>query len=444
MPVDIIKDFAYAGFLLLVGYILRYKVPFLQKLYIPASVIGGIIGLLLGSQVLGKISSVSLSFSENISAFAMPLLAVVFATQLIGAKFNRDSLKSGLNVFLLNSGTACLQVGLCAAIMLAFIAMSATKAPIGMSVLPFTGFYGGHGVPAIAAGIFEQLGHWDYDTAVSVGTTFATIGLLFGIIVGIIIINIAVRKGMIAANAGLSSLSKEELSGFVPEEKRISAVDGVTTNDAMNPVAFQMAVICSIIFFAYKLMDTPISLFSTWGITICALLVSVFYTIAGKATSLGRWLDRKSLTNVSGAALEFLIVTSMASTNLSVFATYGKELVILGVATAIGTLAYVMFFGKRWHKKNWIENSLGTFGLANGVLATGFLLVRVADPDNTTGAALNLALGNSISTISVQMFFLMFFPGLIVTNTTFAISIAIIGYFVFTIAGCVINRRKNG
>ena len=34
MPVDIIKDFAYAGFLLLVGYILRYKVPFLQKLYI--------------------------------------------------------------------------------------------------------------------------------------------------------------------------------------------------------------------------------------------------------------------------------------------------------------------------------------------------------------------------------------------------------------------------
>ena len=191
-------------------------------------------------------------------------------------------------------------------------------------------------------------------------------------------------------------------------------------------------------------MDTPISLFSTWGITICALLVSVFYTIAGKATSLGRWLDRKSLTNVSGAALEFLIVTSMASTNLSVFATYGKELVILGVATAIGTLAFVMFFGKRWHKKNWIENSLGTFGLANGVLATGFLLVRVADPDNTTGAALNLALGNSISTISVQMFFLMFFPGLIVTNTTFAISIAIIGFFVFTIAGCVINRRKNG
>ncbi|MFQ8898131.1 MAG: sodium/glutamate symporter [[Clostridium] scindens] len=89
MPVDIIKDFAYAGFLLLVGYILRYKVPFLQKLYIPASVIGGIIGLLLGSQVLGRISSVSLSFSENISAFAMPLLAVVFATQADWSKIQQ-------------------------------------------------------------------------------------------------------------------------------------------------------------------------------------------------------------------------------------------------------------------------------------------------------------------------------------------------------------------
>ena len=47
MAVEIIQDFAYGGFLLLIGYFLRSKIKLLQKLYIPASVIGGVVGLLL-------------------------------------------------------------------------------------------------------------------------------------------------------------------------------------------------------------------------------------------------------------------------------------------------------------------------------------------------------------------------------------------------------------
>ena len=292
MAVEIIQDFAYAGFLILVGYILRSKIKIFQDLYIPSSVIGGIVGLLLGSQVLGRFSPVSFNFSANMSALAMPLLAIVFCTQLIGAKFNKGLIKSGLSVALLNSGTACLQTGLCGLLMLGLIAAGISQAPLGFSAMPFTGFYGGHGVPAISASVFDELGHWDYDSAVSVGTTFATVGLLFGVIIGIVVINIAARKGIIAANAGIQNLSAEERSGFIPEDKRTGAVDAVTTNDAVNPVAFQLAIIFSIMFFAYKLMNIPF--FNSFGITICCLFVSIVYTVLGKKTPIGRYFDRKS------------------------------------------------------------------------------------------------------------------------------------------------------
>ena len=442
MAVEIIQDFAYGGFLLLIGYFLRSKIKLLQKLYIPASVIGGVVGLLLGNQVLGKFTPISFTFSANMAALAMPLLAIVFCTQLIDAKFDKRMIKSGLSVAFLNSGTACLQNALCGVIMLILIAVGVSKAPIGMSTMPFTGFYGGHGVPAIAANIFEGLGHWDASSATSVGTTFATVGLLFGVVIGIVVINIAARKGIIAANAGIQNLSEEERSGYIPPEKRTSgAVDAITTNDAINPVAFQLAIIFSIMFFAYKLLKVPF--FSSFGITICCLFVSIVYTVLGKFTPVGKYFDRKSLLNTSGAALEFLIVSSVAMTNLSVFADYGLELVLLSVVTALTTMVYVFFFGKRWHKKNWVENSLGTFGLANGVLATGFLLIRVADPDGKTDATLNLALGNSLSTTTVQMFFLLVYPTMLVKNPNGAIGLAVAGLLIFTIAGCILNRKKK-
>lgn len=50
---DLLISFsALSGFLLL-GTILRAKVKFLQTIFLPASVIGGFIGLLLGPAILG-------------------------------------------------------------------------------------------------------------------------------------------------------------------------------------------------------------------------------------------------------------------------------------------------------------------------------------------------------------------------------------------------------
>ena len=50
---ELLKAVAVLGVFLLIGTFLRAKVPFFRKLLLPASVIGGFLGLILGPRVLG-------------------------------------------------------------------------------------------------------------------------------------------------------------------------------------------------------------------------------------------------------------------------------------------------------------------------------------------------------------------------------------------------------
>lgn len=49
----ILKSFGVFSILLLLGSFLRAKIPLFQKLYLPACVIGGFIGLIVGPNILG-------------------------------------------------------------------------------------------------------------------------------------------------------------------------------------------------------------------------------------------------------------------------------------------------------------------------------------------------------------------------------------------------------
>ncbi|MCD8096858.1 MAG: hypothetical protein LUE31_02250, partial [Lachnospiraceae bacterium] len=78
---SVIKDFAWVGLLLLIGTWLRAHVKILQKLYIPNAVIAGFVGILLGSEVLGRFCPVYIHWSEYSGQYATPLLAILFCVQ---------------------------------------------------------------------------------------------------------------------------------------------------------------------------------------------------------------------------------------------------------------------------------------------------------------------------------------------------------------------------
>ena len=56
---DVAHDFAVVSILLAIGYFLRMKVKLFQRLFLPASIIGGLIGLIIVPGIDGKIEVVA-------------------------------------------------------------------------------------------------------------------------------------------------------------------------------------------------------------------------------------------------------------------------------------------------------------------------------------------------------------------------------------------------
>ena len=74
-PWTLFIDFGLAAMLLLVGQVLRARLRAAQKLFLPANIIGGILGLGLGASGLGWVP-----FSATIASYPGILIALIFVT----------------------------------------------------------------------------------------------------------------------------------------------------------------------------------------------------------------------------------------------------------------------------------------------------------------------------------------------------------------------------
>jgi len=442
--VEVIQNLGLASILLLCGYALRTKVGLLQKLYIPASVVGGMLGLLLGPEVLGALSPLCIRFSETASSYAMPLLAIVFSSQFLGASLNRETLRHTGATFFLNCSTIALQVTL--GLLLTYLLLPHNeKLYLGFGLFPFLGFYGGHGVCTSTAEVFDAAGTFPLDLGLSVGNTFATIGLLYGLVIGIIVINICARKGLISSHAGTKARGGLQQTGLLPPEERHQVVTAMTKSDVLNPVALHAAILGMVMYLSYSLLPyiQKIPTLDNLNVTVPVLFVSVAVNLLSKRFGLNQYIDHKSLSSLSGVALEYLIVLSVANTKLSIFADFGLEILCLSAVILAVNTAFVLFFGHLFHRDHWVENTLGTLGLSCGVLATGFLLIRIADPDAHTGAAANLSCGNAVSTPTVQMFFNYIFASVLVASPLLACGIPAVLLILFPLTCFLLLHRRT-
>ena len=77
---------------MLMGFFIREYIKPLQKLFLPASLIGGLLILLLGQQVLGVVT-----VPDSYSGIPNVLIDIVMASLVFGVSFNRDKIFSYLD-----------------------------------------------------------------------------------------------------------------------------------------------------------------------------------------------------------------------------------------------------------------------------------------------------------------------------------------------------------
>lgn len=92
------------------------------------------------------------------------------------------------------------------------------------------------------------------------------------------------------------------------------------------------------------------------------------------------------MLRIQGLALDFLIVSAIATLSLEAVGDNLAAFAILAVAGIVFNVAIFLWLAPRVIGRFWFERGIGDFGQSMGVTATGLILMRVVDPEAKTPA----------------------------------------------------------
>ena len=246
-----LTDFCFMSLLLVIAQFLRAKIKLFQMFYIPASLLAGILGLLLGPQFVGLIP-----WSGQIGSYAYMLVCVLFGGLFLGKK-DKTNIKKIFhevgNSFCVNMGAEFFCFGIALLVGGALVIALFPNVFPEISLLMPSGYCGGHGYAStIGTALNNLLGRED---GVVIGQTFATMGLLTGLFVGIACINFATRRGATRLVKSAEALPEDCRTGIVPAEKRVSMGEETINPMSMDPLAWHLALTLVATLAGYKFYD---------------------------------------------------------------------------------------------------------------------------------------------------------------------------------------------
>lgn len=388
----IVQSFCALCLLLAAGKLLRVKVRVLHKLYLPSSVVGGILGL-----VIIQCAGVHLSPAWTAGWTRLPgaLINIVFAALFLGvavpgiATVWRKSAPQLAYGQIVAWGQYVVGLGL---VVLILRPLFGVPALFG-AIVPI-GFEGGHGT---AGGLAETFGELGWAEGADYGLAAATAGIVSAIIVGMALVNWAVRRGHVQ-NVQPGGPSDSQLAGFYPADACPVAGYQTVRSDSVDALALHLAIIGVAILAGFVLKQALVALeVHAFGIDqggvlkafplfpLCMIGGLIVQLCLTKLTS-RPFIDRGLTQRIAGTALDFLVVAAISTIRLEVIAKGIWPFAVI-VAGAIGWNVFcVTFLARRLLPDAWFERAIAEMGQSMGVTATGLLLLRVVDPESKTEA----------------------------------------------------------
>jgi glutamate:Na+ symporter, ESS family len=410
---------------LIVGKLVRLAVPALRRYFIPASILGGTFALLLGPEVWGRLDpgrEAGLFGQEVFDLWrTLPgfLINVVFAALFLGKAIpglKEVWRRAGPQVAFGQTiawGQYVIGIGVTLAILVPLFGV-----PPMFGALLEIGFEGGHGTAAGLGPTFAEVG-WEEGQDLALGV--ATVGVVMGVVLGMILVNWAIRKGHTkivtsegratvergrAADADEAMEDREGLESGLQSEASAVAAEGAPNEkrktidlESVEPLAFHMAYIGAAIGAGWLLQQALVWLESVTLVRLgapallehiplfpLAMIGGIVVQKLRDRLVPGLALDRAMISKIQGMALDFLIVSAMATLTLSALAANWQPLSILILAGLVWNVSAFLILARRMIPTFWVERGIGDFGQSLGMTATGLLLMRVVDPDRETPA----------------------------------------------------------
>jgi len=440
---DLMLSFVVLSVLLLMGQILRAKIGVLQKIFLPAAVIGGIMGLILGPQVVGIIP-----IPDVASMLPGLLISIVYACILIaGLPAIKGMFKRLSKFFLFYIGSLHgIEIALGMGLVLFVLQKFMPQLPNYIGLMIWTGFYGGHGTAAAMGAALENLG---FENATGIGMATATIGLVSGVTFGMVLVNWGIRKGYVKSMNVTKELPKEVKTGIIPKTKEPNTLGKVFVSpETIDPLACVVAVVggaCAIGLVLSKVLPLIHPFLKNVPLFVLTMVGGALIRVLMEKGSLGYLFDENASKRVQGLALDYLIIAGIATIPLKIVAQYLVPLAILAVAIWIGLAAFMLFTGPRLLGDAWFEKMILIYGTAHGVFATGLMLLRAVDPQFKTPALLEGGTILAIDQITLFVLIVTFAPVLSMSHPTvlFIVPLALV-IAVLGASFCGPKRRFRG
>ncbi|SES36953.1 sodium/glutamate symporter [Salipaludibacillus aurantiacus] len=393
------------GILLLIGKWIRVFTPLFQNFFIPSSMIAGLLGLLIGPEVLGRLG-INLFDSGGLFPEVMVeiwstlpglLINVIFASLFLGMTL--PSVKkmweiSGPQItfaHFISWGMYVVGITLALLVLTPFFGMN----PAAGALLEIS-FVGGHGTAAGLAGTFEGVG---FEEGRHLAVGLATIGVLSVVFLGMGLINWGARKGKTAILENPGEISEEKKRGIIAEENQEDEPAGrkTTRSEFIETLTVHLGYIGVAIAVGYVLLEgiilieealwiDQIEIFTHLPLFPLAMIGAVIVQLFLSKFVKYNVVDRGVVNRIQGLALDLLIASAIATLSLAVIGEHFIPFLLMAVTAVAWNLFAFLYIAPKIMTDHWFERAIGDLGQAMGMSAAGLLLIKLADPNTKSPA----------------------------------------------------------
>lgn len=411
---EMLLDFSWMSVFLILGTIFRRYGLFFQKYLVPNNLIAGFLGLLLGTQVLNLIPI----SGERMGLYVYHLLALTFVA--IGLRGEKTSWGKGplsFSLTMLSSYIIQGTVGLLVCFLFVYTVRPGLFPGLGL-LLPM-GFGMGPGQAFTIGTGWEKFG---FEGGGMAGLTIAAIGYLIAYFAGMVIVNKGIKGGETALIKGLEGVTHDMRTGVIKYGEKQIAGFLTLSLEAIEPLAFQVAVIGVVYLISYWAAYGVAALLikigaggfvsTVWAFHfVVALLVALVMRKLLDITKKSYLIDPGLMTRTAGLFVDYLIVGSICGISLAVVWKYWAPILLMAIVGGIATYYLLRYLCFRAFDDYHFERFAAIFAEMTGTLNSGLVMIRVMDPDFKTPVAEDLVYASGIALfLGMPLLFLLNVP----------------------------------
>ncbi|NJN71740.1 MAG: sodium:glutamate symporter [Limnothrix sp. RL_2_0] len=407
---DVFFAFVWIALLVLAGRLIKQRVGWIRQLYLPESIVAGVLALLLGPQVLGAIATsisgegtalssgvfpeeIRTIWSQSPGIFINIVFAALFLGEVIPSPKQIWRRAAPQVVFGQSLAWGQYVVGILATLLILIPVFGAN--PIAGSLIEIA-FEGGHGTAGGMADTFIELG---FEEGADLALGLATVGIISGIVTGTFLSKWGRKKGYVASVQSeveqpddLPDLSHSETQA--KRERRRQLTHGLL----IDPLSLNFGFVGIAIIIGWVILKGLVLVESvTWGLSgftmmgyvplfPMALIGGIIVQIIMVRLDLDALIIPELTKNIAGMALDVVVVTALASISLTVIGGNLGIFLTLSIVGILWNVVFFLYYAPKIFPDHWFEKGIGDLGQSMGVTATGILLLRMVDPENRSGA----------------------------------------------------------